>query len=190
MNCGGGIRTHVTQLMRLGWNLSRPLRNNRNGETWTHNFWFPKPVDYQIVLHSVVATQTFMTRWLCRVFIVANAHLILLAMHFRFLTISVFSYRLQDSNLRLQFCRNCTLPTELNRYILTILTKSSNSANTCNQWIVSNGADEFRTHYLLLAKQTLSQLSYNPITTLTRFELVTSCVTGKRSDQLNYRAIN
>ena len=167
--------------------ISFPLfRNNRNGETRTHNFWFPKPVDYQIVLHSVVAAQTFMTRRLCRVFMVANAYLILLTMHFRFLTISVFSYRLQDSNLRLRFCRNRTLPTELNRYILTILTKSSNSANTCNQWIVSSGADEFRTHYLLLAKQTLSPLSYNPITMITRFELVTSCVTGKRSNQLNY----
>lgn len=171
--------------------ISFPLfRNNRNGETWTHNFWFPKPVDYQIVLHSVVAAQTFMTRWLCRVFMAANSYLILLAMHFRFLTISVFSYRLKDLNLPPYPCKGYALPDELNRYILTILTKSSNSANTCNQWIVSSGADEFRTHYLLLAKQTLSQLSYNPITTLTRFELVTSCVTGKRSSQLNYRAIN
>ena len=25
-NCGGGIRTHVTRLMRAGWSLSRPLR--------------------------------------------------------------------------------------------------------------------------------------------------------------------
>lgn len=107
-------------------------------------------------------------------------------MHFRCLSKRVFSYRLKDLNPPPYPYKGYALPDELNRYILTILTKSSNSANTCNQWIVSSGADEFRTHYLLLAKQTLSLLSYNPITMITRFELVTSCVTGKRSNQLNY----
>lgn len=77
-------------------------------------------------------------------------------MHFRCLSKRVFSYRLKDLNLPPYPCKGYALPDELNRYILTILTKSSNSANTCNQWIVSSGADGIWTHNLLLAKQIIS----------------------------------
>ena len=77
-------------------------------------------------------------------------------MHFRCLSKRVFSYRLKDLNLPPYPCKGYALTDELNRYILTILTKSSNSANTCNQWIVSSGTDGIWTHNLLLAKQILS----------------------------------
>ena len=42
MSCGGGIRTHVTELMRLGWNLSRPPRS-RKGRTRTYVTGLMKP---------------------------------------------------------------------------------------------------------------------------------------------------
>ena len=56
----------------------------------------------------------------------------------------------------------------------------------------SGGADRDRTDDLLLAKQTLSRLSYSPevrprVVGLGRFELPTSPLSGVRSNQLSYR---
>ena len=54
--------------------------------------------------------------------------------------------------------------------------------------LVSGGAKEDRTPDLLRAKQALSQLSYGPfLVGLRRFELLTSPLSGVRSNQLSYR---
>ena len=53
------------------------------------------------------------------------------------------------------------------------------------------GAKEDRTPDLLRAKQALSQLSYGPfLVGLRRFELLTSPLSGVRSNQLSYRPFN
>src|SRR6056297_1580455 len=55
------------------------------------------------------------------------------------------------------------------------------------------GGKGIRTPDLLLARQALSQLSYTPLDRkmvgLSRFELLTSRLSGVRSDQLSYRPI-
>ena len=53
------------------------------------------------------------------------------------------------------------------------------------------GAGRNRTDDLLLAKQALSQLSYTPVMVgLRRVELLTSPLSGVRSNQLSYRPGN
>ena len=55
----------------------------------------------------------------------------------------------------------------------------------------SPGGDRDRTDDLLLAKQALSQLSYTPVMVgLRRVELLTSPLSGVRSNQLSYRPGN
>ena len=52
------------------------------------------------------------------------------------------------------------------------------------------GGSRIRTGDILLAKQTLYQLSYTPtevLVGLTRIELVTSSLSGTRSNQLSYK---
>ena len=56
--------------------------------------------------------------------------------------------------------------------------------------IVSGGGSRIRTGDILLAKQTLYQLSYTPDSSMvgqTRIELVTSSLSGTRSNQLSYK---
>ena len=53
----------------------------------------------------------------------------------------------------------------------------------------NGGGKRIRTADLLLARQALSQLSYTPMVGLSRFELLTSRLSGVRSDQLSYRPI-
>ena len=53
------------------------------------------------------------------------------------------------------------------------------------------GGERDRTDDLLLAKQALSQLSYTPVMVgLRRVELLTSPLSGVRSNQLSYRPGN
>ena len=52
------------------------------------------------------------------------------------------------------------------------------------------GGSRIRTGDILLAKQTLYQLSYTPMVGLTRIELVTSSLSGTRSNQLSYKPIS
>ena len=55
-------------------------------------------------------------------------------------------------------------------------------------YVSNGGAKEDRTPDLLRAKQALSQLSYGPfLVGLRRFELLTSPLSGVRSNQLSYR---
>ena len=54
-------------------------------------------------------------------------------------------------------------------------------------YVSNGGAKEDRTPDLLRAKQALSQLSYGPMVGLRRFELLTSPLSGVRSNQLSYR---
>ena len=52
------------------------------------------------------------------------------------------------------------------------------------------GGERDRTDDLLLAKQALSQLSYTPVMVgLRRVELLTSPLSGVRSNQLSYRPV-
>ena len=54
------------------------------------------------------------------------------------------------------------------------------------------GGSRIRTGDILLAKQTLYQLSYTPrgrMVGLTRIELVTSSLSGTRSNQLSYKPL-
>ena len=56
--------------------------------------------------------------------------------------------------------------------------------------IHAGGGSRIRTGDILLAKQTLYQLSYTPtgdMVGLTRIELVTSSLSGTRSNQLSYK---
>nr|ADI22704.1 hypothetical protein [uncultured Rhodospirillales bacterium HF0500_23A22] len=54
----------------------------------------------------------------------------------------------------------------------------------------NGGGERDRTDDLLLAKQALSQLSYTPIMVgLRRVELLTSPLSGVRSNQLSYRPV-
>ena len=57
---------------------------------------------------------------------------------------------------------------------------------------LAGGGSRIRTGDILLAKQTLYQLSYTPLgdmVGLTRVELVTSSLSGTRSNQLSYKPV-
>ena len=72
---------------------------------------------------------------------------------------------------------------------LSVICNCQRTNKSINEFL--GGGERDRTDDLLLARQALSQLSYTPIDRkmvgLSRFELLTSRLSGVRSDQLSYR---
>ena len=79
------------------------------------------------------------------------------------------------------------------RYLITVFhpDQAPHDRSHCRIHQGIGGGERDRTDDLLLAKQALSQLSYTPVMVgLRRVELLTSPLSGVRSNQLSYRPGN
>ncbi len=92
------------------------------------------------------------------------------------------------SYARIRLARNFSL----SRYVAILFNSKLSVFKDQTNGASFGGGSRIRTGDILLAKQTLYQLSYTPnrdMVGLTRIELVTSSLSGTRSNQLSYKPL-